>query len=79
MLGTSGYPRLRIGIDAPPPPIAGRDYVLGKFSPEQRPKIDAALSKAAGCCITWADEGLTKAMNQFNVKDSADERPSPKV
>src|SRR5207253_6177907 len=45
-LGTSQYPRLRLGVDAPPPMIAGRDYVLGRFSPEQRKKIDSAIARA---------------------------------
>ena len=65
--GTDAYARLRIGIDPPPPPVAGKDYVLGKFTEEQRVDIDAALPKAAACCVTWADKGLTTAMNQFNA------------
>lgn len=65
-LGTDKYPRLRIGIDPPPPEIAGRDHVLGKFSAEQRPAIDAALPRAAGCCLTWAESGVEAAMNRFN-------------
>lgn len=68
MLGTDQYPRLRIGIDPPPPPIAGRDYVLGRPTAEQRPKLDAAIAKAAGCLATWVDGGIVKAMNQFNEK-----------
>ena len=35
-LGTSQYPRLRIGIDPPPPRMPGKDYVLGRFTEEQR-------------------------------------------
>ena len=65
--GTDAYARLRIGIDPPPPPVAGKDYVLGKFTEEQRVDIDAALPKAAACCVTWAEHGLTRAMNQFNA------------
>lgn len=66
MLGTNKYPRLRIGIDSPPPPVAGRDYVLGKYSPDQKPLIESAINRAAGCVVTWADAGVVKAMNQFN-------------
>ena len=40
-LGTSQYPRLRIGIDAPPPRMPRRDYVLGRFTAEQRQAVDA--------------------------------------
>src|SRR5205814_1931551 len=35
-LGTEEYPRLRIGIDPPPARVPQRDYVLGKFTAEQR-------------------------------------------
>ena len=64
-LGTDDYPRLRIGIDAPPGRIPGRDYVLQRFSDDQRATLDTP--KAAGACATWADAGIEKAMNQFNA------------
>src|SRR6266550_4122510 len=41
-LGTDQYPRLRIGIDAPPERIPQRDYVLGRFSEDQRKRIEPA-------------------------------------
>ncbi len=68
-LGTSQYPRLRIGIDPPPPRVPGRDYVLGRFSPEQRTLIDPALGRAAGALLTWIDKGIETAMSQFNVEE----------
>jgi peptidyl-tRNA hydrolase, PTH1 family len=70
MLSTINYPRLRVGIDLPPPGFAGRDYVLGRFTPQQRPLIDQAVNKSTGCIVTWIDKGIDAAMNQFNVKDS---------
>jgi PTH1 family peptidyl-tRNA hydrolase len=70
MLGTNKYPRLRVGIDSPPPGFAGKDYVLGKYSPEQKPLIDSAIARAAGCVVTWIDDGIVKAMNQFNTVES---------
>ena len=66
-MGTSQYPRLRLGIDPPPPPIAGKDYVLGKFSPEQRKLIDPAINRATGAILAWIDKGINAAMNQFNA------------
>ena len=67
VLGSDKYPRLRIGIDPTPPRIAGRDYVLQRFTTEQQIKLDPALTRAAGACVTWADQGINKAMNQFNT------------
>ena len=66
-LGTNQYPRLRLGIDAPPPRVPGKDYVLGRFSPEQRKLIDPAIVRATGAIVTWIDKGLNAAMNQFNA------------
>jgi peptidyl-tRNA hydrolase, PTH1 family len=67
VLGTNQYPRLRMGVDAPPEFVPGRDYVLGRFTPDQRKQIDPALDRAAGAIVTWIDKGITTAMNQFNA------------
>jgi PTH1 family peptidyl-tRNA hydrolase len=74
-LGTSQYPRLRIGIDPPPPRVPQRDYVLGKFSAEQRKEIDSALNRAAGAVATWIEKGTAAAMNQFNAVEDEGRRP----
>ena len=70
-LGSNEYPRLRIGIDPAPPRVAGKDYVLGKFTPEQRALLEPALARACGAIVTWIDKGLSAAMNQFNVAEEA--------
>ena len=67
-LGTDAYPRLRVGVDPKPPRIPQADYVLQKFTTDQRIAIDLALPRAAACCVTWADNGLEKAMNLFNAE-----------
>jgi peptidyl-tRNA hydrolase, PTH1 family len=73
VLATDQYPRLRLGIDPPPQRVAGRDYVLGKFTPEQRKLIDPAVGRACGAILTWVDRGIEAAMNRFNVKEAKDE------
>jgi len=70
VLGTSQYPRLRIGIDMPFARVPQRDYVLGKFTPDQRQAVDTALARASGAVVTWIDKGLTQAMNQFNAEET---------
>ena len=69
-LGTSEYPRLRVGIDPPPDRVPGRDYVLGKFAEEQRQQIDPAIGRATSALVTWVDKGINAAMNQFNVAEN---------
>jgi PTH1 family peptidyl-tRNA hydrolase len=71
-LATSDYPRLRIGVDPSPPRVAGRDYVLGRFTDEQRKQIDPAIGRATGAIVTWIDKGINAAMNQFNAADTED-------
>lgn len=66
-IGNDAYPRMRIGIDPAPPRIPGRDYVLGKFSADQRKAVEPALSRAASAILTWIDKGIETAMNLFNV------------
>jgi PTH1 family peptidyl-tRNA hydrolase len=64
-LGTSAFPRLRIGIGRPErgDPI---DYVLGDFSRDQEATIRATLELVGRLIPMYLDEGITKAMNEFN-------------
>jgi PTH1 family peptidyl-tRNA hydrolase len=73
--GTSEYPRLRIGIDPPPARVPGKDYVLGRFSEEQRKQLDPAIDRAVDAMKTWIEQGITAAMNRFNA-DEKGERES---
>jgi PTH1 family peptidyl-tRNA hydrolase len=66
-IGTSDYPRLRIGIDPAPPPIRGKDYVLGRFTAEQRKLVDPAIDRACGAIVTWIEKGIGTAMSLFNA------------
>lgn len=71
-LGTSEYPRLRLGIDPRPPMIPQRDYVLQKFGDEQRKLVDPAIQKACGAIATWIERGIETAMSQFNSSAEAE-------
>jgi len=66
--GRSGqdYNRLRIGVDAPLN-IPQKDYVLTAFTPEQKPRMEAALKAAVEAMGVWAAEGIVTAMNKFNA------------
>jgi PTH1 family peptidyl-tRNA hydrolase len=73
-LGTSQYPRLRIGIDAPPPRIPQKDYVLGRFTDAQRKQLDPAVTRACGAIVTWIERGIETAMSQFNAEEEKETR-----
>lgn len=66
-LGTSAYSRLRIGIDSPGP-NPQKEYVLGRFRPDQRERVEPALDAAADAAACWAVSGINEAMNRFNRK-----------
>jgi PTH1 family peptidyl-tRNA hydrolase len=68
-LGTSEYPRLRIGID-PPGRAPQRDYVLGRFSPDQLLKLDPMLDIAANAIEAWITHGIAKAMSLYNAGET---------
>ena len=65
-LGTGAFPRLRIGIGRPPAGQDPAEFVLERFTAEERPKIDEAIDRAAEAVVVAATEGLAAAMNRHN-------------
>lgn len=66
-LSARDYPRLRIGID-PPGRIPQVDYVLGRFTSEQRDQLDPTLDRAADAVECWIRDGIGKAMSLYNAE-----------
>lgn len=78
LLGTDEYARCRIGIDGPGR-IPQKDYVLGRFTDEQREAVEGAIEKSADAAEVWVERGVTSAMNTFNVrppKPKQEEKPT---
>lgn len=69
-LGSGEYARLRIGIDHPGS-IPQKDYVLGKFRPDQQELVEPALEDAVAASRCWVTHGPTEAMNRYNRKNTA--------
>jgi PTH1 family peptidyl-tRNA hydrolase len=65
-LGTAEYPRLRIGVGAPPEDEAV-DHVLGRFRPAERPVIADAVARAAQAVGVWLRQGVAACMNAYNA------------
>ena len=66
-LGSTAFPRIRIGTGDRP---AGEDlaaWVLGQPSAVEKPKMEAAFDRAADCARLWASEGIEKAMQRGNT------------
>lgn len=65
-LGTTRFPRLRIGIGSDFGRGEQSDYVLSPFTAAQQPDVDTAIADAAEAALTAVRDDLDAAMNQFN-------------
>ena len=65
-LGTTAFPRLRVGIGDDFPDGRQSDYVLSPFTEEQAPAAQSALKDAVEAVLTVVREDLDAAMNRFN-------------
>jgi PTH1 family peptidyl-tRNA hydrolase len=75
-LGSRNYARLRVGIGREGGAREITGHVLGRFSSTESALLDKVLTAASGQAACWLENGIQKAMNQFNgvVTDSAKER-----
>ena len=68
-LGTDQFPRIRLGVGAPPhPDYDMADWVLAAFKGQDAADMEAAAEKAAGAVACYITEGADKAMNKFNTR-----------
>jgi PTH1 family peptidyl-tRNA hydrolase len=64
--GTQEIPRLRIGIDSPPPKWDAADYVLGRFRADEIPVIKDSVARAAETLLDWCRHDINYCMNRVN-------------
>ena len=66
-LGSQAFPRVKIGVgERPHPDYDLADWVLGKFSSEDRKKIETAVENACGAVEALIEKGVTEAANRYN-------------
>ena len=66
-LKTNEYKRIKIGISNDKT-IDTKDYVLGKFSNEEKKKISLAVQKAADAVLDSIGHPFQEVMSKYNVK-----------
>lgn len=64
-LGTSAFPRLRVGIGRPRQGSTV-PYVLSRFNADEQRQLPDVIRQAAQAALVWLDDGATSAMNQYN-------------
>ncbi len=67
-LKTQDFPRIKIGVGAKPERMDLADYVLSRFSPAEREKMEESFREGAEAVITFLKDGPDAAMNQYNRK-----------
>lgn len=66
----TGFVRFRLGIAVPrPPEMDIKDFVLGKFSNDEKTIIDQQLNSFVDGLRLLVDSGYTRAMNTLNRRD----------
>ena len=66
-LGTDAFPRIRIGVGAPPhPDYDMADWVLSSFKNQDAEDMLAAAERAAQAAQCYITQGADRAMNRFN-------------
>jgi PTH1 family peptidyl-tRNA hydrolase len=66
-LGTQEFARARVGIGRPPGRMDPAAWVLQEFSPAEEEQFGPLRFRVADAVETWLLEGMTAAMNRYNV------------
>ena len=69
VLGTEAFPRIRMGVGAPPhPEYEMMDWVLSAFHDQDAVDMADAASRAADAVECYICQGAEKAMNRYSQK-----------
>lgn len=67
-MGTTGIPRLRVGIGGPPGRMEWKDYVLAPFRSDEQDVIGPTIEIAASAVEDWVFLGIRAVMDRYNRK-----------
>ena len=69
LLGTEEFPRIRLGVGAPPhPDYDMADWVLSVFRNQDAEEMQKAAQRAAEAVECYIEKGPDRAMNLYNTK-----------
>ncbi len=75
-LGTQAFPRLRIGVGRGDDRRDLADHVLGRFQPDERESVEAAVLRAVDAAEMFVVDGIERVMNAFNAAESQQDSSS---
>lgn len=67
-LGTDMFPRIRVGVGMKPKKMDLADYVLSRFSEEERAMMEQGYEWACDAVALMVRDDIAKAMNDYNGK-----------
>jgi PTH1 family peptidyl-tRNA hydrolase len=76
-LGTSRFVRLKIGVGRPAPRQDSADYVLEIVTSDEMKVFDPCIERAVDALECLIHRGVETAMNQFNMRERAEEGEQP--
>ncbi len=65
-IGTQEFPRIRLGVHPGHTLSSGRDYLLSRFTRQQKENLDAFIDLGADAAESVIAEGVEKSMAMFN-------------
>lgn len=71
-LGTDGFSRIKVGVGEKPKGYDLADYVLGRFSKDEKVKMEAGYQDAVNAVALIMQDEMGQAMNQYNKKKKED-------
>ena len=69
-LGTTEYPRLRLGVGPRPPGESLHDFVLGEFREDEEAAALALVERASEAALAFEARGIDAAMREHNGASS---------
>jgi peptidyl-tRNA hydrolase, PTH1 family len=72
-LGTTEFPRLRLGVGRGDARRDLADHVLSKFERDEQGALDEVIARAADAAEMFAVDGIDKVMNVYNPEATAPE------
>jgi peptidyl-tRNA hydrolase, PTH1 family len=70
-MGSEDIARLRVGVGPVPPAEDPAEFVLSRFSPDERRALEPSLERGTDAVLAALEHGFENAMNRYNQRARA--------